>query len=943
MEGDRQSQIDQLVQSALALQAEERASYLEEACADLAIREAASRILLLLNKDSPAFDPAPVLSEEATQLAPKPPQDERINKIYGTYQVRSRIGSGGMGEVYLAFDTRLGRQAALKFLSAHTATDETLVRRFQLEARTASSLNHPNILTIFDIGKFGNQHYIASEFVEGATLRARLRQGPFDLPEALEIIVQVASALVAAHAAGIIHRDLKPTNIMLRPDGYIKVIDFGLAKRTQSLVESEAEEAYTRPGSMIGTVDYMSPEQTRGQGADFRTDIWSAGVIFYEMLAGRRPFAGASEYEVITQILEGEPKPAAEPGRLPVEVERVLKRCLQKDREDRYASTTDFYQDLREARRALNLSSLSQAPVRTVSRRGTKRGLFVAGAALLALVGGGWWQWRRQQVGPETIDYVPEKRVTSNGQVKRAAISPDGRYVAYAAGSTGHETLFIKPLESASESVLVPEANVTYRGVTFSNDGQDVYYVSRAAGQELGRLFKVPITHGDSQLVTTDVDGPAAMAPAGAEIAFVRQAGNKSQLIILGGAFGAQGKAVLEFTDVMNKRIAWSPRGKELALLTYPASNNASVQLHVFNAGSRRITREVNVNGWRAAEQFAWLNNNRDLLIASATPDETDDRMQIREVSTVNGSTRNVISDMYGYKGLSQTADGQHVVTVRQDRQTRFWFSTSRSFEKFRQRAADSSQYYAASWTDDNKLIAQANRGDGVSLWLIDPSGRQMRELTDKRWAPRDSVWLPHHRSVVFTAQQGQSNGIWRMDLDEGTFTQLVKWPDYLGAPASTPDGQHVLYAAWGPYQAGIWIAPTQAGQEAPRLLIPNARNPVVSPDGTEIAAEAFDGNSNTWITSIFDFATLQRRAVFPSIPAGAKVKWHPDGSGLDYLKTEEEVTNVWLQPVEGSAKAITHFQQDEIFDFAWSPGGEQMLCLKGQTVSDGILLKRRL
>ncbi len=940
MEGDRQSQIDQLVQSALALQGEERVSFLQEACSDPAIREEASRALSRLS-----HSPRPADSQDITQLAPPQWKDERINRVYGTYRVQSRIGAGGMGEVYLAFDTRLGRQVALKFLPAHTTNDETLVRRFEQEARTASGLNHPNILTIFDVGKIGNQHYLASEFVEGVTLRARLRQGPFDLTEALEVIVQVVSALVAAHSAGVIHRDLKPTNIMLRSDGYVKVIDFGLAKRTRSVLENEREEGYTRPGTMIGTVDYMSPEQTRGEKLDFRTDVWSVGVIFYEMLAGRKPFTGSSEYDLITQILTAEPKPESEPGKLPPEVERVLWCCLQKNREQRYPSAADLYNDLREARRALNLSSLTQAPARIgVARKRNWRGLLVIPAVFIVSLLCGWWWWNRQFGGPENLEYVSAKRVTSNGQVKLAVISPDGHFLAYAAGIAKHEALFIKPLD-ANETVLVPESDVSYKGVTFSNDGQKIYYVVRPADQEFGSLYKIPITQGDPQLVARDVDGPIAISPIGDEFAFVRNAGKKSQVVFGGDFSGTNKEPALEFTDVIHKGLAWSKQGNKLALFVYPNSDLAlaTVQLCVVDTGSKRVVRKVNISGWRRVSQPVWANN-KDLLVAAATPDETSDRMQIREVSSMNGQTRNLTTDIYGFEGISQTSDGQKLVTVRRDRQTRFWFSALPNLDSFKHGAADSGQYYSASWTDDNKIIAQANRGDGVNVWLLDPASSHLQKLTDGRMVPRDPVWLLHHRSLVFAAAHEGNYGIWRFDLSDGSYTLLTKSPDYLETPVSMPDGEHILYTAWHLNLPQIWMIPAQPGKENPKMLLDRAENPAISSDGTQFAAEVFDQNKNTWQVNVYDLATLKLQIVFSSIPVGSKLKWHPGGSGLDYLRTAKGISNVWTQPLSGTARALTHSEQDEIeiFDFAWSPAGNRLVCLRGQTIADGILLQRK-
>ncbi len=268
-----------------------------------------------------------------------------IGERIGHYQILSLLGAGGMGEVYLAQDTKLDRQIALKLLPARFLQDAEQVRRFEREARAASALNHPNILTIHEIGEAESIHYIVSEFVEGKTLRERLRHGPLSIGEARAIAEQVAGALSVAHKAGIIHRDIKPENLMVRPDGLVKVLDFGLAKLTERPavrpeVDSGGEtlvQLSTELGMVIGTVSYMSPEQARGQKVDERSDIFSLGVVLYEMIAGRRPFEGATKSDVIAALLTAEPPPLRQDcAEAPAELERIIGKCLRKDREDRY-------------------------------------------------------------------------------------------------------------------------------------------------------------------------------------------------------------------------------------------------------------------------------------------------------------------------------------------------------------------------------------------------------------------------------------------------------------------------------------------------------------------------------------------------------------------------------------------------------------------------------
>src|SRR5213083_2486021 len=312
MTSERWQQVNDLFQLAAERAPKERTTFLQTACqGDEGLRREVESLLASYERaenfiESPAFEVAPELltNERAGAL---------VGALIGHYRIESLIGAGGMGEVYLARDERLGRKVALKLLPERLTADETQLSRFKTEARSASALNHPNILTVYEIGAEGNRQFIATEFIEGVTLRASLACGRINPHAALEIAVQVASALAAAHEAGVVHRDIKPENIMLRPDGYAKVLDFGIAKLTEQRPASHdpAVETMavlqTRPGSVLGTAHYMSPEQARGQKVDARSDIWSTGVVLYEMIGGIPPFRGETPSDCIAAILTTEP------------------------------------------------------------------------------------------------------------------------------------------------------------------------------------------------------------------------------------------------------------------------------------------------------------------------------------------------------------------------------------------------------------------------------------------------------------------------------------------------------------------------------------------------------------------------------------------------------------------------------------------------------------
>jgi serine/threonine protein kinase len=403
MTPERWRQVEDVLQAALERPAEARAAYLDERCAgDEELKHEAAE-LLTAHDEATDFMEQPALAHDARVLI----HDEyevSAGRVIGPYRIVERLGAGGMGEVYLAQDSRLGRLVALKVLLSYFASDDERLRRFQREARAASALNHLNILTIYEVGETDEVYFIATEFIDGRTLRELISEGSLSLAEILDIITQVASALSAAHAAGIIHRDIKPENIMLRVDGVVKILDFGIAKLTEAArPESSGEaptiiKAQTEIGVVMGTAGYMSPEQARGLSVDERTDIWSLSVVLYEMLSGRAPFAGATRIDTVVAVLEREPAPLTESrwaARAHVrKLQFIIDRALSKDRDERYESVAEMLSDLRsverdvalvpDAHRVVPLAKPSSEHETLQARRHILRALLVV--ALLAAV-----------------------------------------------------------------------------------------------------------------------------------------------------------------------------------------------------------------------------------------------------------------------------------------------------------------------------------------------------------------------------------------------------------------------------------------------------------------------------------------------------------------------------------------------------------------------------
>ena len=357
--------IETIFHSALEHEPTKRGAFLDIACRDDELLRRQVDALLSSDQQATDFIEKPPTAFAATVIEAQAREtDSLIGRTIGHYKITQHLGSGGMGEVYVALDTKSERKAVLKLLPARFTSDPERIRRFQHEARALVALNHPNILTTYEIGEEDSTYYIASELVEGETLRQRLDRHRLELKDAIDVTIQVASALASAHEAGIIHRDIKPENIMLRRDGYVKVLDFGIAKLAEQELPSkvEPEEAIslvaTHVGSILGTVRYMSPEQARGEPVDHRTDIWSLGVVLYEMVTGLAPFSGVTPQEIISAALTSEPTPIARHGtKVPFESQGIISRALQKDREERYGSMHEMLEALRILHRKFEFSA----------------------------------------------------------------------------------------------------------------------------------------------------------------------------------------------------------------------------------------------------------------------------------------------------------------------------------------------------------------------------------------------------------------------------------------------------------------------------------------------------------------------------------------------------------------------------------------------------------
>jgi eukaryotic-like serine/threonine-protein kinase len=544
MNPERWEQASRILEIALERNPERRAAYLDEVCAndDELRREVESLLAASAQAGSLLDSPAMAM---AAPLFVSDSVKTMLGQSIGRYEIINALGAGGMGEVYLAQDTRLGRQVALKLLPTHLSGDRDRLRRFEQEARAASSLNHPNVCMIHEVGEMEDgRHYIVMEHIEGVTLRQRLAIKPLTLREALDAAVQVASALEAAHDAGVVHRDIKPENIMLRRDGYLKVLDFGLAKLTEKHTERQRIEPEARTRGMVktdvgvvmGTVAYMSPEQTRGQDIDARTDIWSLGVVLYEMVTGRVPFEGTTNSDLIVSILEREPKPLTWfLTKAPAELQRIISKALRKDREERYQVVKDLLLDLKSLKQELDFEAkLEQSVQPEFSGKASKRS---DGQSAVEIT---------EETAART-SALPATRPTSSAEYlvseikghKRGAILALATLVVVAAGVAYMAPWIYQRPKTDRESLLTAIPLTTdpgYEGMpSLSPDGSQVAFGS--FGEKLDNLdiYVKLIGGGPPIRLTSDpaVDNFPAWSPDGRSIAFIRVRGDKVEVILI--------------------------------------------------------------------------------------------------------------------------------------------------------------------------------------------------------------------------------------------------------------------------------------------------------------------------------------------------------------------------------------------------------------------------
>ncbi|HZB44914.1 MAG TPA: protein kinase, partial [Pyrinomonadaceae bacterium] len=747
---------------------------------------------------------------------------EASPNMVGRYRIVSLIGAGGMGEVYLARDTRLGRPVALKLLPARFTDDEERVRRFEREARAASALNHPNIITIYDIGAHEGAHYIATEFVDGRTLKQHAAEARPDPGEALGLALQIADALAAAHEAGIVHRDVKPENVMVRRDGYVKVLDFGLAKLTERAVSEgdpvgQSATALTETGAVMGTYAYMSPEQALGREVDSRSDIFSLGVVLYELVAGRHPFRGATAAATFDAILNREPPPLEHASaELMPELEHVVARALEKDRELRYQTASDLRAELKRLRRDLD----SATPVsgkswrdsaRRKTRRPRRRHAFVALAALAVLtitaafvylaVRGPWSETRQT---PSPLGNLGFTALTAQpGAELSPSLSPDGRTFVYAAKHADNWDIFAQRAGGRSARNLTADTKEDDAQPAFSPDGERIAFRSE---RQRGGIF-VMGADGESVRRLTDFGHHPAWSPDGREVVFcthkIEDPNDRyldpSALWAINVSTGAVRRLTDEGAgDAVQPQ--WSPTGGRIAYWGKHKAGQRDIWTVPARGGAPVAVTDDAAFDWNPV----WSPDGRHVYFASNRGGSMNLwRVPLDErTGRVTGQPESVTTPSRYAFHLSFSRDGRRAVFVNQTSSTHIYKA---AFNPHREAitappVAVTHGFKHTSTPDlspDGEWFAYSSQGETrEDIYVIDKDGATApRQLTDDEHKDRDPRWSPDGRSIVFYSNRTGKYEAWAVNADGSnprqlTFTEGAN----VAYPFWSPDGSHLVF-----------------------------------------------------------------------------------------------------------------------------------------------------
>jgi serine/threonine protein kinase len=865
---ERWERIKQIFDEAVSLESDRRAAFLDQVCADdtEVRREVIS--LLAADEQNAGFLSGHAIEVEARESAGQN-CDLLSGKTLGRYEIQSRIGAGGMGEVYLARDTRLKRQVALKVLPAQFTTDAERLQRFKNEAWAASALSHQNIITIFDIDEFEGSHFIAAEYIEGMTLRRQLESGRLGLSETIEIAIQIAAALQAAHKAGIVHRDIKPENIMVRPDGLVKVLDFGIAKLTEQarfVRPGELSTNSTLRGVVLGTPRYMSPEQARGQRVDARTDIFSLGVVLYEMLAGQPPFNGISVNDVIAEILKQEPLPLSQHvADVPDGLQRIINKSLAKPLEERYQNTRELQHDLQMLKQELekDLPRARRKRYSAVSSglpfRRWRRGIAVLLAALLI---GGAANYL-PDIFNENISSPPpnllitqqvNQMIRAGNGVLQFSISHDSELIAYDFSDDEGSHLWVKRINQG-ESGQITFGKVRDRSPIWSPMQYRIAFISDREGKP--GIWSVTYPNGTPTRI-----GDIALANPrlrkwsrdGHEI-YIESSGNLYLLDLQSGTISR----ITQFDPQLLRALDFSVSADEeqIAYTISPGNKSYQIMAQSLRGGQAKpITHGEGYDRWPS-----WLPDGRSIVFSSERMGRYN--YQLYRASVSGGTPMRITFSEEDFQSPVVSPDGHKVFAISQRENSNIFSYDLRTGAEIGHTSISSGQRLMPVVSPDGNLVAYQSIGAntrGNNSVSVKPVAGQEYLLTEHGSDPK---WSPDGKSLAFMriiAAQFNEAEIWKKVLtDRGannkgenlivggiSFNGYMPLPYYLTGTNYnwSPDGGQIAYVSAVSGQPNLWVISSDGSN--PQMVSHNNDrdlrfdSPFWAPDGKRIAYSTY-------------------------------------------------------------------------------------------------------
>ncbi|MEA2165440.1 MAG: eukaryotic-like serine/threonine-protein kinase [Thermoanaerobaculia bacterium] len=849
----------------------------------------------------------------------------------GRYEVQSLLGTGGMGEVYVARDTALGRRVALKILPSDC--DPQRVARFVREAQASSALSHPAIVSVHDAGSADGIYFLAMELIDGEPMSMWLRSRR-NIRRGIEYLAQVADALASAHAAGIIHRDLKPANIMIGRDGYAKIVDFGIAKLTERVTDSDADAATdlkTASGSITGTTAYMSPEQADGREVDFRSDIFSFGTVLYELLTGRNPFAGSTRVDTLHNIARLDPP--LEP--IPSAFRRVVRRCLAREKEERYESARDIGHDLRDTL----IEPEPEAPQRRFTPWQIIAAIFVI--ALIAILTWMVRPWRGHQ-GVATGSAQTMQPLTNAGNVWSATVSPDGKFVVYSAFTGSEGTgLWVMQVATGTASKTSTPSLRGFPVIRISPDSAYIYtFVALPPAGPA--IYRMPLVGGEMRPVVANLNTDASqftLSPDGRQLAFIRY-GNGQTTLFAADAEGGNERPLLRRTRPFGIP-AWSPDGKSIAFVA-----NGHIEELLLAAG--QVTGVASAP-WRLIRDMQWHPDGSGLLVCASKDDEPP---QVWLLHRNAGAPVRITSDLGAYYSATPTADGQAFVALRGEgsptisilavtasgpRIVTSGLGRHFAFSGARSKGTTMTHGETVRWLDAEHILYSGLIAGRQALFVVSRSGGEPVPLLRGMSAVAPAI-APDGKRIAFLSDRSGTYQVWTCGPDGRDTNQLThgdpaEWVDF------SSDGRFVYY--WIPSHNRIWRIPASGG-EPQDVAIETSWPMDLSRDGRWLMAQGRPPyEKNVFLFPLAGGAPRIFGVLRNFTRSG--LRFHPSSRAFTFSDWSQEtaVPNLWMQDIDGGPpRQITAFDRGDIYAFDWSRDGKSLAMMQGNPAIDVVMVR---